>query len=76
MAMVQPYHIETADGLVWTGAGYSYDDLDAQFFDTEEDALFEIHTLDLQEVFVERFTRYSSTTFPKIYDATSERAAA
>ena len=75
MAMVQPYHIETADGLVWTGAGYSYDDLDAQFFDTEEDALFEIHTLDLQEVFVERVSRYSSTSFPKIYDATEARAA-
>lgn len=76
MAMVQPYHIETADGLVWTGSGFSYDDLDAQFFDTEEDALLEIHTLDLQEVFVESYKRYSSTTFPKIYDATSERAAA
>jgi len=75
MAMVQPYHIETADGLVWTGAGYSYDDLDAQFFDTEEDALFEIHTLDLQEVVVESYQRYSSTSFPKIYDATEARAA-
>lgn len=75
MAMVQPYHIETADGLVWTGAGFSYDDLDAQFFDTEEDALFEIHTLDLQEVFVESYQRYSRTSFPKIYDATEARAA-
>lgn len=75
MAMVQPYHIETADGLVWTGAGFSYDDADAQFFYTEEDALFEIHTLDLQEVFVETYQRYSSTTFPKIYDATEARAA-
>lgn len=75
MAMVQPYHIETADGLCWTGAGFSYEDADAQFFDTEEEALFEIHTLDLQEVFVETYQRYSSTTFPKIYDATEARAA-
>lgn len=75
MAMVQPYHIETADGLVWTGAGFSYDDLDAQFFDTEEDALFEIHTLDLQEVFVERFSRYSAVPQTKLYDATEARAA-
>lgn len=76
MSIVTLFRIETACGMVWSGGGFSYDDLDAQFFDTEEDALFEIHTLDLQEVFVERVTRYSSTTFPKIYDATSERAAA
>lgn len=75
MAMVQPYHIETADGLVWTGAGFSYDDADAQFFDTEEEALFEIHTLDLQEVFIERFTRYSAVPQKKLYDATEARAA-
>lgn len=76
MAMVQPYHIETADGLVWTGAGFSYDDLDAQFFDSEEEAYTEIDTLDLQEVFVECFQRYSETSSPKIYNATSAREAA
>lgn len=75
MSIVTPYHIETLCGYVWTGSGFSDDDRDAQFFDTEEDALFEIHTLDLQEVFVETYQRYSSTTFPKIYAATEARAA-
>ena len=75
MSIVSLFRIETMCGLCWTGGGFSYEPEDALEFDTEEDALFEIHTLDLQEVFVERFTRYSSTTFPKIYDATEARAA-
>ena len=76
MAMVQPYHIETKCGYVWTGAGYSDDDRDAKFFDAEEEAYAEIDTLDLQEVFVECFQRYSETSSPKIYNATREREAA
>jgi len=75
MAMVTLFRIETMCGLCWTGGGFSYDDADALEFDTEEDALFEIHTLDLQEVVVESYQRYSSTSFPKIYDATEARAA-
>jgi hypothetical protein len=75
MAIFTLFRIETACGMVWSGGGFSYDDADALEFDTEEDALFEIHTLDLQEVFVERVTRYSSTSLPKIYDATEARAA-
>lgn len=75
MAVISLYRIETLCGCVWTGAGFSYDDLDALKFDTEEAALAEVTTLDLQEVTVEKISSYSATPQPKTYNATEARAA-
>lgn len=74
-SMVSLYRIETLCGLMWTGAGFSYDDRDALEFDTEDEAITEVVTLDLQEVTVEKITRYSATPQPKTYNATEARAA-
>lgn len=75
MAVISLYRIESLCGLMWTGAGFSYDDRDALEFDTEDEAITEVDTLDLQEVTVELIARYSATPQPKTYNATEARAA-
>lgn len=75
MAMITLWQIETFEGLVWTGAGFSYDELDAETFLTADEALSEIEKLGLQDVYAEKFERYSAKA-PKIYAATEARTAA
>ena len=57
------YHVETFEGLVWTGTQdfMSYDELDAALFETEGDA-YEA-CADLDDVFVEPVWRYSAPNF-------------
>jgi hypothetical protein len=76
MGMIALYRIETFCGMVWTGGGFSYDEADAVEFDTDDEALEEIETLGLLDVYAERFERYSSVPAPKIYAATEARNAA
>ena len=75
MAMITLWQIETFEGLVWTGASFSYDELDAETFMTADEALDEIEKLGLQDVYAERFERYSARA-PKIYAATAQEIAA
>lgn len=76
MAMITLWQIEDFSGLVWTGAGFSYDELDAETFMTADEALYEIEKLGLQDVYAERFERLSKREAPKIYASTEARTAA
>lgn len=76
MAMIALWQIETFEGLVWTGAGFSYDELDAETFLTADEALDEIQKLGLVDVYAERFERYSSIPSRTVYAATEERRVA
>lgn len=76
MAMLSLYRIETFCGMVWTGAGFSYDELDAEEFETDEEALSEIEKLGLLDVYAERFERYSTVPARTVYAATDERRTA
>lgn len=74
MAMITLWQIETFCGMVWTGAGFSYDELDAETFLTVDEALEEIEKLGLQDVYAERFQR--SVPARTVYAATEERRVA
>lgn len=75
MAVLTLWRIETFCGMCWTGAGFSYDEADAETYSTDDEALEEITALGLQDVFVEKFERYSARETPKVYAATEARAA-
>lgn len=75
MAIVSLWRIETFCGMVWSGAGFSYDEADAETYSTDDEALEEITALGLQDVYAERFERYSSRE-AKVYAATQERSVA
>ena len=76
MAMITLWQIETFCGLVWTGAGFSYDELDAETFMTADEALDEIERLGLLDVYAERFERYSASPAIRVYDAANENRSA
>lgn len=65
------YRIETFEGLVWTGSAFSYDEMDAELFDTEDEAVEAASGI--KGVFVEKFQRPSSRPTPI---ASRERSAA
>lgn len=75
MAVLTLYRVETFERLVWTGKDdfFSYDELDAAVFDTEDEA--DKASKHLEYVCVEAFQRISGTPQPKTYNATEARAA-
>lgn len=73
--MLTLWRIETMCGMCWTGGGFSYEPADAETYKTEDEAYAEVEALGLQDVFVERFQKYSAVPQKKLYDATEARAA-
>lgn len=76
MAIVSLWRIETFCAMYWDGAGYSYEERDALEFSTDDEALEEITALGLQDVYAERFERYSAVPARTVYAATEERRTA
>lgn len=58
--LITLYRVETFDGLVWTGTEdfFSYDDLDAELFETADEAYDA--SAHLKDVYVEAFHRVRS----------------
>lgn len=76
MAIVSLWRIETFCGMVWSGAGFSYDEADAETYSTDDEALEEITALGLVDCYAERFERYSAVPARTVYAATEERRTA
>jgi hypothetical protein len=72
--LITLYRVETFDGLVWTGTEdfFSYDDLDAELFETPDEAYDA--SAHLKDVYVEAFHRVRSV--PAIHTPSMQEIAA